>query len=212
MYFIPQPPSSYYHYPLDCTLLCSSRLDSIVVVNEDQAIDKVCVAQPTCSAIHEEYDSDIRHQPLAKDELLLYEPPPLFPNIPLDFDIPRDSSIPNLTSVSPSVDAPNVDHSHNTSNVSPSSNNGGEKSFIEDPVGFSSDFSRITECEHSFFSFTPLCDSSNHGHADKHLEFSDLGYRDLSTSSSDHDVDSIIVNLSKAMVYDDLSIDEFETP
>ena len=55
-------------------------------------------------------------------------------------------------------------------------------------------------------------DSSNHEDADKHLEFSDLGCHDLSTSSSDHDVDSIIVNISKALVYNDLSVDEVETP
>ena len=42
-------------------------------------------------------------------------------------------------------------------------------------------------------------------------KFSDLGCRDLYTSSSDHDVDSIIVNLSKTLFYDDLSIDEVET-
>ena len=33
-----------------------------------------------------------------------------------------------------------------------------------------------------------------------------------STSSSDHNVDSIIVNLSKTLVYNDLSINEVKTP
>jgi len=177
----------------------------MVVVNEDQVINRVGVAQPTYTTIHEEYDCEIRRQPSAKDELLLSEPPPFFPNIP------HDSTIPNLTCLSPSVDMPIVDHSHNTVDVNPSSDNREEKSFIEDPLGFLSTFSRNTECEHSFFSSTPLCDSSNHGHADKNLEFFDLGYCDLSTSSSDHDVDSIVANPSKGMVYDDLSIDEVET-
>jgi len=64
----------------------------------------------------------------------------------------------------------------------------------------------------AFFSSTPLCDSLNHGHANKHMEFFDLGYRDLSTSSYNHDVDSIVVNPSKEMVYDDVFVDEVETP
>lgn len=199
MYFIPQPPSSYSHYSLDCIVLCSSILDSTIAVNEDQAIDGVAIAQPTCTAIHEEYDWEIRHQPSAKDELLLSKHPPLFPNIPRDFDIPRNSTIPNLTCVSLSVDAHIVDHLHNTPYVSPSSDNVEEKSFIEDPPCFPFSFSRNTQCEHSFFSSTPLSDSSNHGHADKHLEFCDLGYRDHSTSSFDHDVDSMIINLCNGL-------------
>lgn len=53
---------------------------------------------------------------------------------------------------------------------------------------------------------------SNHEDADKHPEFFDLGCHDLFTSSSDHNVDSTAVNLSKTLVYGDLSIHEVETP
>ena len=35
---------------------------------------------------------------------------------------------------------------------------------------------------------------------------------DLFTSSSDHDVEIVIVNLPKTLVYDDLSVNEVETP
>jgi len=62
--------------------------------------------------------------------------------------------------------------------------------------------SENTEGEHPCFSSTPLHDSSNHDDVDKHPKFFDLGCQDLSTSSSDHDVDSLIVNLSKPLVYD----------
>ena len=44
------------------------------------------------------------------------------------------------------------------------------------------------------------------------LNYFDLGYRDLFTLSSNHDVDSIIVNLCKPLVYEDLSVNEIETP
>ena len=56
-----------------------------------------------------------------------------------------------------------------------------------------------------------MYDSSNHEDANKHPEFSNHGCRDLRTSSFDHDFDSL-VNLSKPLVSDDLSIDEVETP
>jgi len=37
-------------------ILCSSILNSTLVVNEDQATDRDGVAQPTCTVNHEEYD------------------------------------------------------------------------------------------------------------------------------------------------------------
>jgi len=96
--------------------------------------------------------------------------------------------------------------------VSPSSDNRGDKSFLENPLDSSSTFSTNTKGKHSFFSPTPLCDSSNHKDVDKHPKFFDLCCRDLSTSSSDHDDDSIIVNSSKTLVSYDLPIDKVETP
>jgi len=82
---------------------------------------------------------------------------------------------------------------------------------LENPSNLSSIFPENTKGEHHCFPSTPLLDSSNHEDANKHPEFSDLGCHDLSTSSSDHDVDSIIVNLSKTLVYDDISVNEVET-
>ena len=85
--------------------MCSSIPDSTLVVNEDQAIDGVSVAQPTCLVIHEEYDWELEHQSLVKDDSLPYEPPLLFP------DIFGDPIIHDFTCVSPSTDAPIIDHS-----------------------------------------------------------------------------------------------------
>lgn len=72
-------------------------------------------------------------------------------------------------------------------------------------------FLKTIGSEHLFFSSTPLLDSSKHEDAEKRLEFSYLRCCDLSTSSSNHDVDSIIVNMCKTLVYDDLSVNEVET-
>ena len=86
-----------------------------------------------------------------------------------------------------------------------------DTSSSENPSNLSSVISENMEGENPCFSSTPLHDSSNHEDADKHLEFFDLGCRDLSTSSSNHDANAIGVNLSKTLVYDDLSVDEVET-
>jgi len=72
-------------------------------------------------------------------------------------------------------------------------------------------FSRKVEGEHSYFSSTPLFDSSNHEDVDGLIDFSDHSYRDLFTPVFDHNVDSIIVDISKPPVYDDISFDEVET-
>jgi len=164
MHVLPQPLSSCSVDPLDCTVLCSSIPESTHVVNEDQAINRVGVAQPTCAVI-----CDPKHQPVVKDDSLPSMPPPLF------LDIFGDFIIPNFARVSPLIDAPIVDHSQNTPDVSPSFDNGEENSFIEHPPDSSSAFSRNAEGECSCFSSTPLCDSSNHEDANKHLEFSYLG-------------------------------------
>lgn len=206
MHVLPQPPSLRSDNPPDCTVLCSSIPGSTPILNEDQAIDGVGVTQPTCFVIHEKYEWGLEHQPMARDDSLSSVHPPLF------HDIFGDSAIPDFSHVSSSTDGPIVDHSQNTLDDSPSFDNAEDKSFIEHPLDSSSSFSRNTEGEHSFFPSTPLCDSSNHEDADKHPKFFDLGCHDLSTSSVYHDVDLIIINLSKTLVYDDLSIDEVETP
>jgi len=138
MHFVPQPPSSYSDDPPDDTVLCSSIPDSTVIVNEDQAINGVGVALPTCTIIHEEYDWELEHQHSAKDDSLLSEPPPLFPNI---FGEP---AIHDFARVSSSTDVPIVDHSHGTMDVSPSSENGEDKLFIENPLDLSFSFSENT--------------------------------------------------------------------
>jgi hypothetical protein len=80
------------------------------------------------------------------------------------------------------MDAPIVDHSQDTPDVSPSFDNGEDKLFIENPLDFHLPFSGNTEGEHSCFSSTPLFDSSNHEDADEIIDFSDLGCRDPFTS------------------------------
>ena len=82
---------------------------------------------------------------------------------------------------------------------------------IENPLDLSSIFSGNIEDEFIHFSSTPLCDSSNHEDADQHPEFSDLGCRDLFTTSSNHDVDSLIFNLFKPLVYQYPSMNKVET-
>ena len=57
-YFI-QPPSSHSSVPLDDVVLCSSILDSSLVVNEEQPTDEVSVARPTCVVIHEKYEWEL---------------------------------------------------------------------------------------------------------------------------------------------------------
>ena len=44
MHFVPQPPSSYSVVPSDDIVLCSSIPDPTLIVNEDQATDRVDIA------------------------------------------------------------------------------------------------------------------------------------------------------------------------
>lgn len=53
---LPRLPSPCSTDPLNCTVLCSSVLDSTFVVNEDQAIEKFDVTKPNFSVIYNEYD------------------------------------------------------------------------------------------------------------------------------------------------------------
>lgn len=56
MHLLPQPPSPRSADHQDCTVLCSFVPNYTLIVNEDQAIDGVSVAQPTCTVIYDEYD------------------------------------------------------------------------------------------------------------------------------------------------------------
>lgn len=66
--------------------------------------------------------------------------------------------------------------------------------------------------EHSYFSSTPPFDSSYHEDFDEIINFSNHSCQYLFNPIFDHDVDSIIIDLSKPPIYDDLSIDEVKTP
>ena len=197
-------PSSHSSVPLDDVVLCSSIPDSQLFVNEEQPSDGFGVAQPTCAVIHEEYEWDLEHQHSAKDDSLISDSPPFFCNL---FG---ERSIHDFACVS--MDTPIFYHSQDSPDVSPSFNNEDDKLLIENPLDPSFFFSRNIEDEFVRFSSTPLCDSSNHEDADQHPDFSDIGCCDLFTSSSNHDVDPLIVNLSKPLVYEDPSINEVETP
>lgn len=105
MYFVPQPPSSYFDHPLDCIVLCSFVSDFTPILNEDRSIDEVVVAQPTCAGIHEEYDWELEHPLEAKDHPYLSVPPPFF------LDLIGDPAILDFSCVSSSTKAPIVDHS-----------------------------------------------------------------------------------------------------
>ena len=141
-----------------------------------------------------------------KDDLLLSTPPPLFPNI---FG---DSAISDFPCVNPSTDVSTTDHLHNTLDVGPSFDTGEEKLFIENPLHFSSAFFGNTEGEHSFFSYTVLFDLVDREDAIEIIDFSDRSCRDPFTPVFEHDDDYIAIDLFKPPLYDDLFVNEVETP
>lgn len=206
IHVLPQPLSLCSADPLHCTILCSSISDSTPLVNEDQDIDRVGVAQLTCIVIHEEYDWEHEHQLTAKDDSLLSTPPLFFP------DIFGDSSILDFTCVSSSTDAPIVDHSQNTPDLIPSSDNGEDQSFFENLLDFSSTFSRNAEGEFFRFSSTPLFDSLDHEDANEIIDFVYHSCHGPFIPVFNHDVDSIVVYFSNPPTYDDIFVDEVETP
>ena len=75
-----------------------------LVLNKEQPIDGVGVAQPTCTILHEEYEWELEHQHSVKDDSLLSEPPPFF------LDLFGEPTIHDFACVSSSLDAPIVDH------------------------------------------------------------------------------------------------------
>jgi len=192
--------------PPDDAVLCSSILDSSLVENEEQPTDGVGVAQPTCNVFHEEYEWDLEHQHSVKDDSLPSEPLPFFPSF---FGEP---AIHDFTCVSSSTDAPIIDHSQDSPDVSPSFDNGEDKLFVEDPLDPSSVFSGNTEDEFVHFSSTPLFDSFDHEDVEEFIDFSDHGSCDRFASNFDHGHESITIYLSKPSMYDDLLDDEVETP
>lgn len=113
MNFVPQPPSLQLTIPLDDTVLCSSIPDSTLVLNEEQATDRVSLAQPTCVFIHEEYEWEIEHKHSTNDDCLSFDPPLFLPNI---FGEP---SIQDFACVCSSTYAPIIDHSSDTLDVNP---------------------------------------------------------------------------------------------
>lgn len=186
----PQPPSPHSVDPPDCTVLFSSIPDSSPAVKEDQAVDRVGVVQPTCAIIHDECVQESKEEPTVNHDSLLAVPHPLYPDIPCDsvtVDFPYENSFPDVST---------SDHSQDTLDVSLSLCCGEDTSSSENLSNLSFVISEDTEGEHLCFSYTPLPNSSNHEDVKKHPEFFDLGCHDLSTSSSDHDVESTVVNLS----------------
>lgn len=134
MYFVPQPLSSYSDHPPDDTVLCSSILDSTLVLNEDRSIDGVDVTQLTCFGIHEEHDREFEHPPPIGDHPCLSIHHLFF------LDILDDPTIPDFSCASPSLHAPIVDHSKDTPDISPPSDKGEYQSFIENTLDLSSSF------------------------------------------------------------------------
>ena len=82
-------------------------------MSKEKPTDGVGVAQPTCAVIHEEYEWGLEHQCLVKDDSLLFEPPPCFPNII------GEPAIHDFVCVSLSTDVPIVHLSQDTPHVSP---------------------------------------------------------------------------------------------
>jgi len=166
----------------------------------------ITVVQLACIVIYDEYERELKHQPATKDDILLSTSPPPF------LDIFGDSSISDFLGVNPPTDIPIANHSQNTPNVNPSFDNGEDKLFIENPLDFASSFSGNEEHENSCLLSTPLFDLSNHADVDEIIDFSYRSCHDPFTIVFDHDVDSIIVDISKPLVYDDLYIHKVKTP
>ena len=159
--------------------MCSSIPSSTRVVNEDQVVDEFGNVKPTCAIMHDECVQESKEEPVVKDDSLPSTPHPLYPDIPCDSatsDSPCENSFPNASTSNRSQD---------TLDVSLSLYCGEDTSSSKNPSNLSFVISENTEGEHPCFSSTPLPNSSNHEDADKHPQFSDLGCRDLSTSSSD---------------------------
>jgi len=141
-----------------------------------------------------------------KDDSLPYASHLLYLDIPCDsatFVIPCENSFPDVSTFDHSQDTPDVSLSLHCEENTSSSEIVSHLSFI---------IYENAEGELPCFSSTPLHDSSNHEDADEHPEFSDRGCHDLCTSSFYHDVDSLVVNLYKPLVSNDLPIDGVETP
>lgn len=84
---LPQPLSPRFVDPLNCTMLCSSILDSTLVVNEDQVVDRVGVVQPTCTIILDKCVRESKEESIGKDESLPPMPHLLYPDIHCDYAI-----------------------------------------------------------------------------------------------------------------------------
>jgi len=149
---------------------------------------------------------EYQEEPTMKDDLLLSMPLLFFPDIFGDF------SLVNSLCENSFLDASTSDHSKNTPDVNLSYHSGEDKSLFENPLNSSSVISRNPDCEHSCISSTPLCDSLGHEDADEVIEFYDHGYHDLFTPSFDHNIDSFTLDISKPLIFDDLYVDEMETP
>lgn len=96
----PQPPSPCSIDPPDCTVLCSSILDSSLVVNEDQFVEGVGVMQPTCANIHDTYVWESKEEPTVKDDSLQSTAHLQYPNTPFDYatiSFPCENSFPDIS-------------------------------------------------------------------------------------------------------------------
>lgn len=192
--------------PLDCIVFCSTIPYSSPVVNEDQAIDGVGVMHPTYAIIHDECVWESKEKPAVKDDSLV-----AIPHL-LHLDIPCDSSTTDFPCKNQLVAASTSYHSQDILDVSISLQCEEDTSSSKNMFNWSIIFLENRKGEHLCLSSTPLLDSSNHEEANEKPKFSNLGYHDLFTSSSNHTVDLTIFNLSKTPVYDELSVNEVKIP
>lgn len=183
----PQPSSFCFIDPTDCNVLCSSILTSTLVVNKDKCV------------------WEFQEEPTVKDESLPSVIHLLYPEIPYDsatFHSPYENSFLNVST---------SNHSQETPDFSLPLHFGEETSSFKHLSHMSYVFSESTKGENPCFAYNPLHDSSNHEDANEYPEFSDHGSHDLYISSSNHDVDSIDVNMSHPLVSDDISIEVVKT-
>ncbi len=110
-----------------------------------------------------------------KDDLLLFAPCSLYPNILCD------STVTGSSCENPSLDDSTSDYSQNAQDFSPSFDCKEDKYFFPDPLDLSSFIYGNLEVENFCFSSTPLCDSLDHEDAIVHLESLGHGCHDLFT-------------------------------
>ncbi len=162
----PQPLSFGPFNPSNFGVFSSSISDLTCDVHKDQVLDGVSAEQPTCGIIFYDYVWEYEQEYVVKDDLLLFTPHPLYP------DIFHNSTISDPSCENSFSDVSIFDHSQNIWDANFSFDCGEDKFIFSYPPNLLSYFSGNIEGEISHFSSSPIYDSSDHEDVIvHHLEF-----------------------------------------